>query len=95
MSATLAEFKIAFPEFALIGDTLIQSRLTMAGTWVSSVMFADMYDYAVMLKAADLLAASPLGEQARMTIKGGRSTIYGEQFEALKRASTGGYRVIM
>jgi len=93
VAVTVRQFKTEFPEFAETDNAVVQARLTMATRMVNSSVWGTKADDGVKLYTAHLLAMSPMGEQARLK-KENRGTIYGDQFEAMKRSVASGFRVI-
>lgn len=82
MSVTVARFKKEFPEFEDISFNLCDQRIRLAEKLVSSAVFGEIADRMVMLKAADYMSRSPLGEKARLEpVK----TIYGQEFSEIAR----------
>lgn len=89
MAVTPATFKAQRPEFDALSDALVQLHLDQATRALDARVFGATFDDAVSLHAAELLALSPYGLQARLVAKDG-STTYGKLLERLKRAKAGG-----
>lgn len=88
MTVTLASFKISKPEFLKAGDAQITAALGFAENETSDTAFGDSRDYAVILKTADILAASPAGRDARLMLKdAGASTTYGVELARMQSAA--------
>lgn len=78
MAVTSADLIAAKPEFARAGTAQIAAALAFAELETSDEAFGDSRDYAVILKAADILGQSPAGRDARLMIaQTGASTTYG------------------
>ena len=88
MTVTLASFKIAKPEFVKAGDAQITAALAFAENETSDTAFDDSRDFAVILKTADILAASPAGRDARLMLKEtGAATTYGVELARMQSAA--------
>ena len=88
MTVTRASFLEAKPEFAKAGTAQIDAALAFAEAETSDEAFGDSRDLAVILKTADILAASPAGRDARLFLEQtGASTTYGVQRLALDSAA--------
>ncbi len=90
MAVTLATFVETFPEFKATADDVsltpyVQSKLDAAARHVSAAVWGSQYEYAVMLKAAHMLAMSPYGEKMRLN-KNSKETVYGVLFAEELRA---------
>lgn len=78
MTVSSATFLAAKPEFAKAGTAQIAAALAFAELETSDTAFGDSRDYAVILKAADILAQSPAGRDSRLMIgQTGAATTYG------------------
>lgn len=87
MTVSNATFLETHPEFAKAGTDQITAALAFAELETSDTAFGDSRDYAVMLKAADKLAASPSGRDARLFLEQtGASTTYGVQLMRMQEA---------
>jgi len=93
VSVTLAKFRVDFPEFANTADAIIEARIAMAIRQVNSTIYGGKTDDAIEWLTADMVACGPLGEQARLS-KDSKTTIYREQYEAIKQQVAYGFRVI-
>lgn len=91
MSATLATFKVQFPEFANSGDPLLQAHLDAALLEIGPVWGA-LADQGQMYLAAHKLALSPYGQNAKMVAKDGTTT-YQVHYQRLVGIVSSGYRV--
>lgn len=86
MAAPLyAEFILDFPEFANIGQALIEVKLADAEAMLDELAFGEaagnaLYNVAVGYKAAHLLALSPYGQQLQLTSDDGQS-VYSKAYE--------------
>jgi hypothetical protein len=88
MTVTRASFITAKPEFAKAGNTQIDAALAAAELETSDTAFGDSRDWAVILKTADMLGASPAGRDARLMLKDtGAATTYGVQLLAMQQAA--------
>lgn len=84
---TVTEFTNRFPEWLQVADDspeTIERALTDAEQFVDATVWGSRYDSGLAWKAADLLAAQPFGEGAR--IEGTHQTTYGVRFEEMRRA---------
>lgn len=82
---SFADFTGKYPEFASITEALFNEKLATAQGMISAAVFGDVYEQAVYLKTAHLVALSPHGGQARLN-KFSEKTVYGVAYEELKRA---------
>ncbi len=92
MAVTRRSFLARYPNFEPASKIMIDEALRDAVANVDTGIFGTKTDQAVALKAADILALSPFGQNARMQKKDG-STVWGQQFLALARSMTPGFRV--
>ena len=87
---TNADFLAHFPEFAAAGTTLLTTTIAAAELQVSD-SFGDQRPRALACRAADMLAKSPWGRDARMVVvgKGGdiSSSTYAIEFDRLAEAN--------
>lgn len=89
---TLETFRLSFPEFDQVDDTLIESKLDEAtesidvGVWGGRATTGHGY------MTAHLLAMSPGGNAAKLVKND--STTYEQHFKRLVRVATGGLRAI-
>lgn len=87
MALDVSSFVARFPEFSDVADVspdTIEAALSTAQTFCSETRWGSSYEAGVMYKAADLLAMSPMGENARLD-KTGKETTYGVVFQSLLR----------
>lgn len=89
MTWDAASFKARYVEFDSASDALVTAALAEAIPYVDPALFPNDTDRAVGLKAADILALSPFGQNARLQAKDGTTT-YGKQFDDLVRIRAGG-----
>lgn len=85
---TVPEFVQRFPEWADVADAkpeLIETALADAAQFVDATLWGRRYDAGLAYKAADLLGASPFGENARLKDDPTKTT-YGQRFEEMRRA---------
>lgn len=88
MTVSVATMIATHPEFAKAGTVQITAALAFAELETSDTAFGDSRDYAVMLKAADKLAASPAGRDARLMLKdAGAATTYGVELMRMQEAA--------
>lgn len=87
---SVAEFRTRYPEFASATDELVEAKLAMVERTLFPAVWGDSAHEGAYLLCAHYLALSPFGLQARLSASG--VSIYGEQFEALKRAAVIGLR---
>lgn len=68
MTVTAASLKARFVEFAPVADAVVTANLNAATLRTSAAVFttADIFDEAVLLRAAHQLASSPGGMAARL-----------------------------
>lgn len=81
---TLSQFLARYPEFQKAGTALVQSVLAEAATQLDQGVWGNLYDAGHGACAADILALSPFGQQARMVPKSGTTT-YRRRFEELQK----------
>ena len=84
---TVAEFTNRFPEWMDVAEQapeVIDAALSDAAQFVSATVWGSRYSAGLAYKAADLLAAGPFGEGARL--EGTERTTYGVRFEEMRRA---------
>jgi hypothetical protein len=93
VAVSYAQFVEEFPEFANVGETVVQARLDMAALQVNASAYGGKRDMAIKYLAADLIARSPYGEMARLSPTGAK-TIYRETFEAIQRQIPPGIMVV-
>ena len=92
MTVTAASLKAAHPEFSDASDLLVTSMIALAAAQVSSATWGDLYDQGVDLLACHKLALSPDGRAMRLDPEGRAGhyglglSVYGQEFEAMKRA---------
>lgn len=84
---TLAEFKIAHPEFCKVSDSMVRVKLDHAAERTDAAALRGATNEAHGLLTAHLLAAAPHGQQARLVSKDG-STTYSVQHRSLIRTNT-------
>lgn len=87
MAVTRAAFVAAFPEFAPTNSAQVTAALEHAESVTGSGWPARSRDRAVMLQAAQSLAAGPLGRMARETDAKGARSPYDVELEKLKAAT--------
>lgn len=91
MAWTAATFKAARPEFAEVADAIVTQYLADAVADNDVRVFGTTgIDAMVSLDAADRIACSPYGQQARLDPKSDGRTIYRVQWERLARDKAGG-----
>lgn len=81
---SVRKFKARFPEFRETDPEVVTAKLEDAQQFVAADVWGDRQAQGIQYQAAHLLAMAPLGEQAKLK-KENRGTIYGDQFEQLKR----------
>jgi hypothetical protein len=64
---TLVEFRARFPEFEPTNDDMVTAQLAAAELFVSDSWDTDERDEIVALRAASLIATSPVGRQAGLS----------------------------
>ena len=79
MAVTSVSFKIAFPEFSEVSDTLVDAKIGESQRELDSGAFGDIYDDAVSYLTAHKLAISPYGQQLQLVSDDGRTT-YGDHY---------------
>jgi hypothetical protein len=102
VATTAATLKARFPEFAPVADAVCTANIAAATLRTSARVFtaSDVFDEAVLLRAAHQLASSPGGQAARLegvalaapssvAADLGRTT-YGASLLALLRERAGG-----
>ena len=88
--ASVAEFKIAFPEFAAVGDPRLDLALSQVSARVSATFAEPTRTEAIYLETAIALSAGTKGRQAR---KEGEETTYHKRLRALQETHAIGRRV--
>ncbi len=83
MTISVEEFLTFHPQFVDCSPAAISQALVEAATMVSQEHFGDLYELAVRLNAAHILAIEMYGQQA--SIKGGETTQYEIKFKQLVR----------
>lgn len=95
-AATLAEFRIRFPEFGDgtrgASDTLVERMLVTADNLNDPDTWGDSKYDAVYYKAAHLVALSPYGADMRLKSDNGQ-TVYGAEYNRLLQTLTRGFVV--
>jgi len=71
---TTSEFRCVFPEFDLIEDPQINANLDATKNRVDAAVLLANTNEAHGLLTADVLAASPAGQQARLISEEGKTT---------------------
>lgn len=91
MAWTATTFKARWPEFTPTDDARVTAALADAAALCDARVYGASYDLAVGLTAADLLATSPAGVQARLNPKGSdATTTYRAALLKIMRARAGG-----
>lgn len=88
----LATFRIQFPEFQFVDDSLVQAMLTAAALSVDVDVWGTKAGQGVGYLAAHKLALSPYGQAARLVAKDG-STTYETHYTDLVAQVSGGFRI--
>lgn len=89
---TVLEFRARFPEFEVLLDPQVQKALDIAANNVDPTVYGDRAQDAAYYYAADTLALSPFGQQARLVSANGTTT-YRVQFERMQKAACFGFRI--
>lgn len=89
MTVTIQRFLLAFPEFSDTRRSLINQKMIAASERIAADTWGELADQGQMYLMAHLLSVSPEGEQARLK-KENRGTVYGIEYENLRRAVTVG-----
>lgn len=71
---TTAEFRCKFPEFEFIGDPQVNANLDSTRNRVDPSVMGSKTNEAHGLLTAHMLAASPAGQQARLSSERGETT---------------------
>lgn len=90
---TVAEFKIAFPEFRSALDSLVQAKLDSAARQTDACVWGNTYLDGVMTRTADMLARTPFGKQLQLANRDG-TTVYTADLERLEQAAAVGIRAL-
>jgi hypothetical protein len=100
VAVTAASFKARFEEFAEAGDALIDGCLDDARAQLGETIWGSLYDQAVSLRAAHMLALSPFGLGLQIGVRRNPersdtsdvgSTVYEEQYLRLcRKVAVGG-----
>lgn len=98
MAVTLADFKVAFPEFDRGADTsfdaYLQARLDDAATVTAASVWGALHQQGVFYRAADDIANGPYGRKMQITIAKDGSTRYSKRLAELKRSAAIGIRAL-
>ena len=86
MAISLATFRAQFPEFENLADAHVQAHLDAAETVTATDVGDAVYEQLVYYYAADSLASSPWGYNARLS-QPGQPTAYKMQLDSLMRRS--------
>jgi hypothetical protein len=88
MAVTISSFKARYPEFSKAGDVMLAAALTGVEAVVSVDAFASdaARDEYVMLSLAHALALSPMGRDAQLVAKDGKTTTYTARLSAMRDA---------
>ena len=89
MTLSVASFKVRFPEFAQTPTALIETALADAYRNCDERVYGEKLDQAAGFYAADQIATSPFGMQARLETDDSVTT-YWVQYERLARSCAGG-----
>jgi hypothetical protein len=89
---TLAEFRIAYPEFKTATDDLVETRLAYAASRLSTTVLGTVYPEAHGSLAAHLIATTAGGQMSRMVNKDG-TTQYSRRLDEIKMACVAGVLV--
>jgi hypothetical protein len=86
LAVTVSSFVIRYSEFSEAGSALLEAALTGVEAVVGSDAFDTeaQRDEFVMLSLAHALALSPVGRDAGMTMKDGRTTKYSARLAQLR-----------
>ena len=72
---TATAFKVSFPEFDQVSDTLVDAKIAEAVVLLSEDAFSEaLHTLAVSYRAAHLLAISPYGTQLQLSSDDGVTT---------------------
>lgn len=88
MAVTVEQFLVEYPEFAPLyveDEPLVEAVVARADRRVSPSWPADTRDDIVYAQAADTLARSPMGRNARLSEKDGE-TSYAQDLKERKKA---------
>lgn len=87
----LAEFRIAFPEFAAATDTVVLTRIDLAILRTPENIWGNQTKWGVLYLTAHLMAMVPGGE--RMRLEDGTSTLYKKERDHMAVYIAAGPRV--
>lgn len=93
MAITVADFKVAFPEFAAAPVDLITAKLAMGARLAPAAVWGTFAEDGAFHYCARFLALSPFGRKIALVTKTG-VTIYDEEIRRLKYCVTNGSRVL-
>lgn len=93
MAVTFTTLRVRYPEFVPTPEALITASIVDAELMVDRTVYGSKSDMAVTSYAAHLIAINPLGEMARLDKKSDKTT-YLLAFNAIKRSTAAGFRVI-
>jgi len=80
--ATLAEFRAQYREFPATAD--VAGALARAASELDEDAWGPLYESALGLRPAAILANSPSGMNARLDSEDGKTSTYQKQFEDLQ-----------
>lgn len=93
MAVTVEQIKSEFPEFAQTDPRLIAAKIADAQARLNQSAFGPLWDQAIKYRACHLIAMSPSGEYARLSVKeqsvDGATTTYEREFRKLVRSISG------
>jgi hypothetical protein len=92
VAVSVQSFKNAFSEYRKADDAEVQAKLNFARQRIDETVWGDKYDQGVMYLTAHLLAVAPAGQNAKLKPENAGNTIYKQEYTALKRAVTFGFR---
>jgi hypothetical protein len=76
MTATVAAFIVAYPEFSKAPTAMLTAQLAFAEATVSDTWVAAQRDFVVYLTLADTLACSPWGRDAQLIAADAKTSTY-------------------
>lgn len=93
MAVTRTSLLVEHPEWANAPSALVDAKLATAQGLLDSDVLGDLYDYAVVLKACQLLATSPFARDMKLSKDDG-TTIYDKALNEILIPAGAAHRVL-
>jgi hypothetical protein len=86
----LPTFQLTFPTFKKTNPAFVEATLARASRMISPLVWGAQTDDGIGLLTAHWLSQDPLGTTTALESGASQRTVYGDQYEAMKRAVVGG-----